>query len=908
MLVHWVAALLAWLLGVAVQLQQRSVGEGRWAVALPLACALLAGVLAWRAPPWRRGWRLAVLASLCMAAAGWGQAQWRAAQRVAELWPPAWSQRAVVLTGRVDSLPQQQAWGQRVEVEVLSVEAPGAAPETAGSGDDAASAMPMARAARSWQAGQAWHLPGVPLHAVCPQRVSLSWPAGPTGADNGAAPVRILPGQVWRWTVLLQSPDGLLNPGGFDGERWMFEHGLRAQGKVLTRHAPAPLLVRPPGAWSPGLIDRLRSALRERIQAHVADPRVAGLIAGLTIGEQSAIGADDWDAMRDTGTAHLAAISGLHILMMGLAVSAATGWLWRRSTALLHLLPAPVAARVAGVLGAWAYALLAGWGIPAQRTVVMMAVVALLRLGARRWPWPLVLLLAAMLVTLLDPWALNQAGFWLSFAAVGLLMLSGGEAPASPDSTWRQRAWRSMREVLRTQAIASVGLAPLSLVFFQQVSVVGLLANLVCIPLFSAVVTPLAMLGLAWPPCWDLLVPLVNQIMAALGSLAGWRWAAVSGAMVLPWASALGLLAGAWMLAPVPVRWKGLAAPGLLFLLWPTSASLPLPGPPTGHLQLVAVDIGQGTAVLVRTARHALLYDAGPRTSPGNDAGRRVLVGLLRAQGVTRLDTLLISHGDIDHVGGAASVVRAVPVSALLSSLEEGHELLSVPDRDGRLPPHRRCQAGQQWTWDGVRFEVLHPFEEDWAQRERGQRSDNAMSCVLRVSSAPDEAAGRPGHSVLLTGDVEAEGEAALGQALGARGLASEVLVVPHHGSHTSSTPAFIDAVAPSVAVVQAGARNRYGHPHADVMARYRARGIAVVRTTACGAWIWRTDQGPAARAGHCWRDITAGYWRMPPQPPAEVAQAAPDDGEPPARRRPRHRRRAASGPREGQASTEGDG
>lgn len=877
MLVHWVAALLAWLLGVAVQLQQAGVGEPRWAVALPMLCVAVAALWAWWAPPWRRGWRGALLVCVGMTTMGWGQAEWRAAQRLAEEWPAGWADKAVVLTGRVDSLPQHQAWGQRFEVELLSVETPDGAGR--------------------WQAGQAWRLPHVPPRAVCPQRLSLSWSAGDA---------KVLPGQVWRWTVVLQSPDGLSNPGGFDSERWMFEHGLRAQGKVVTRHVPPPLLVRAVGTWSPGLIDRTRAALRDRIQAHVADARVAGLIAGLTIGEQSAISADDWDAMRDTGTAHLAAISGLHVLMMGLAVSGATAWAWRRLPGLMRLLPVPVAARIAGVLGACAYALLAGWGIPAQRTVVMMAVVAALSLGARRWPWPMVLLWAAMLVTLLDPWALNQAGFWLSFAAVGLLMLSGRDEQVSADLSWRRRAAQEARGLLHTQAVASLGLAPLSLVFFQQVSVVGLVANLVCIPVFSVLITPVALFGLALPACWDLLVPVVNHLMSALGSLASWRWAAVSGAMVWPWAGMLGLLAGAWMLAPVPVRWKLLAVPGLCFLLWPTSASLPLPGPPRGHAQIMAVDIGQGTAVLVRTARHTLLYDAGPRTSPGNDAGRRVLVGLLRALGVPGLDTLLISHGDIDHVGGAASVVRAVPVAALLTSLEEGHELLSVPDRDGRLPTHQRCRAGQQWTWDGVRFDVLHPTDDDWARQRRGERSDNAMSCVLRVSAGGADA-GAP-RSVLLTGDVEAKGEAALSDALGAAGLSSEVLMVPHHGSHTSSTPAFIDAVAPRVAVVQAGARNRYGHPHADVMARYRARGIAVVRSSACGAWVWRTDQGPAAEAGRCWRELAGGYWRAPKAAPVEEGAGAvvhdgdeaPKAGDKP--RRPRSRRR----PRPDQQDTRG--
>lgn len=885
--VHWVAALGAWLLGVAVQLQQRSVGDGRWGLGLPLLFFLVAGVLAWRAPACRRGWRGALLVCLCMASTGWGQAQWRAAQRLAQVWPEAWSQRAVVMTGRVDAMPQQQAWGRRVEVEVLSVEETGA-----GTRDRPASPSNSASTPRQWQAGDRWRLPGMASHAVLPERVSLSWGTPSTKGhrtrpasaeddndeDAAATAPPLMPGQVWRWTVMLQAPDGLVNPGGFDSERWMFEHALRAQGKVVTRGVPPSTLLRPATAWSPGLIDRWRTQLRERINTHVTDARVAGLIAGLTIGEQSAIGADDWDALRDTGTAHLAAISGLHITMMGLAVSGGVSWFWRRRPVLAHLVPTPVMAQIAGVLGAWFYALLAGWGIPAQRTVVMLAVVALLRMGARRWPWPVVLLAAAMMVTVLDPWALNQAGFWLSFAAVGLLMLSGQDSTTPPGLPWRQRLQRMGREMAHTQIVASTGLAPLSLVFFQQVSVVGLLANLVCIPVFSFIITPMALIGLVIPGLWDLLVPLVNGLMSALNSLAEWRWASVSGAMVAFWAGALGLAGGAWLLAPVPPRWKLVALPALLFLLWPTSASLPLPGPPQGHAQVMAVDIGQGTAVLVRTARHALLYDAGPRTSPGNDAGRRVLVGLLRAQGVARLDTLLISHGDIDHVGGAASVVKAVPVSTLLSSLEDGHELLSVPDRDGLVPPHQRCRAGQRWQWDGVSFEVLHPSNEDWAAQAQGKRSDNAMSCVLQVQAA------QGGRSVLLTGDVEAQGEAGMVEALGPAGLASEVLMVPHHGSHTSSTTGFIEAVAPQLAVVQSGARNRYGHPHADVMSRYHRRRIEVVRSTTCGAWVWRTDMGPATQHGRCWRELSGGYWRTMPtqaETPDEVADSAPEEPRP---------------------------
>jgi competence protein ComEC len=326
----------------------------------------------------------------------------------------------------------------------------------------------------------------------------------------------------------------------------------------------------------------------------------------------------------------------------------------------------------------------------------------------------------------------------------------------------------------------------------------------------------------------------------------------VQGAAVSFWAASVGLLAGAWLLAPVPWRWKLVALPAMLPLLWPTSMSQILSGPPEGELQVMAVDIGQGTAVLVRTARHALLYDTGPRLSPETDAGQRVLVGLLAAVGVRQLDEMMISHGDMDHIGGAASVLRAVPVARLRTSLAADHELLHTPVPHGSPPPHTPCQAGQRWVWEGVHFEVLHPTEDDLAAREH--LSDNAVSCVLRIEAH--------GRRVLLTGDIEADQEAAL-LSRDPQALASEVLVVPHHGSKTSSTPAFLRAVHPQVAVIQAGARNRYGHPHASVVERYRFLGITLEMTPDCGAWVWQSNAAPSAtEPGWCWRDRSPRYWQ----------------------------------------------
>jgi competence protein ComEC len=369
----------------------------------------------------------------------------------------------------------------------------------------------------------------------------------------------------------------------------------------------------------------------------------------------------------------------------------------------------------------------------------------------------------------------------------------------------------AVRGGLRTQVVATVDLAPLTMVFFQQVSLVGFVANLLAIPLVTLLITPLALLGLLLPPLWHPAGALVQGLSAVLQWLAAWPWAVWTAAAAPPWAVAAGLLAGLLAILPLPWRLRALALPLMLPLLWP-----PVERPRDGQFELVAADVGQGTAVLVRTHRHLLVYDAGPMYTPEADAAGRVLLPLLRGRGERRIDLLMLSHRDADHVGGAASLLRALPVSALSSSLAADHPLLAGL-------PHRRCDAGGSWVWDGVQFEVLHPLPAD---HDRGTQG-NALSCVLRVQGA--------GGSALLTGDIESAQEAALVQRAAGQ-LRADVLIVPHHGSRTSSTPAFVDAVQPRVAVVQAAYRSRFGHPAPAVEARYADRGIRFVRSDTCDA------------------------------------------------------------------------
>jgi competence protein ComEC len=486
----------------------------------------------------------------------------------------------------------------------------------------------------------------------------------------------------------------------------------------------------------------------------------------------------------------------------------------------------------------------------------MLAVVTLLYSSGRRWPWPMVLLFAAVVVTALSPWALLQPGFWLSFTAVGLLMASDtttGPSPQEP-SRWRAVLGQVWTRGLRTQVVATVGLAPLSLVFFQQLSLVGFVANLVAIPVISFLVTPLALLGVLLPPLWWVAakaVALLTEFLGFLASIPGVLWTVPAAPW---WAQCAALLGAVVLVLPWPWRLRLLAWPLCLPLCWPA-----VPRPPAGQFELVAVDVGQGTSALVRTQNHLLVFDAGPQYSEDFDAGERVLLPLLQARGEKRIDTLMLSHRDTDHVGGASALLRSLPVVRLSSSLEQLHPLHWQAQAQGISSG--RCVAGQTWWWDGVRFDVLHPTPEDY---ERVLKP-NAMSCVLRVQAAAIN--GQGAGSLLLTGDIEQPQEADLVQRQG-DALASSVLFAPHHGSKTSSSTLFVHTTAPKVVVVQAGYRNRFAHPRPEVVKRWQERGATVVQTSDCGAWTWFSEQPLRSDLGGCWRQTHRRYWHNPgPEP-----------------------------------------
>jgi competence protein ComEC len=789
------AGALGWAAGLALQLQQSSLASGTVQRVLAAAglLALLWSLTRAGRSTLPRALSLVVVGCALLSFAG---TSWRAQLRLDDRLPATLEAQDIEVVGTIARLPVESLGGVRF---VLAVEA-------------------------AWLRGKAISLPG---------RLSLGWFRGPDAdALLIGPPEPMRAGQRWQLTVRLRQVHGSANPHGFDFELWMFEQGIGATGHVRSRAAlPARKLA--DDAAHP--VERLRQSIRDRIRLQVQDPRLAGVLSALAVGDQAAIERLDWDLFRDTGIAHLMSISGLHVTMLAWLAAGVIAAAWRHSAWLSLRCPAPSAGRWGGLACALGYAVLAGWGVPAQRTVLMLATVVVSRSLGWRWPGWWLLLVAGSVVMVLDPWSVLQPGFWLSFVAVGLLMASGDATLAHrPQGVlgWRQRLQSAAMAGVRTQLVATVALSPLTLVFFQQVSLVSLLANLMAIPLVTLVVAPLALAGVLLPPLWTLAAQGLALLQAALEPLAALPWAVHVAAAVPPWVAALGVLGGSLLVLPWPWRMRALGLPMLWPLLMPA-----VDRPAQGFFEAVSVDVGQGTAVLVRTRHKLLVYDAGPQYSPEADAGDRVLLPLLRARGESAVDLLMLSHRDTDHVGGAASLMRGMPVRALSSSLPEEHALIA------RSAVHTRCQAGQRWEWDGVSFEVLHPYAEAY---ERPQRA-NALSCVVRVSAAE--------RSLLLTGDVEQAQELALVERQGGR-LASRVMTVPHHGSRTSSSAAFIDQVAPQYALVQAAYRSRFGHPAADVLERYAMRGVTVVRSDRCGAWTW-----PAVGEPWCERVRGARYW-----------------------------------------------
>jgi len=707
--------------------------------------------------------------------------------------PKEWEGRDVTLVGTIDSLPYYFEQGARFNFAVERV--------VAADVEDG-EALP--------------HVPG---------RLALSWYSA-FRADDMQAVGKVQPGERWQLTARLRRPHGNANPFGFDYEVWLLEQGLRATGYVRPDQRSSFKNERL-DEFVPSfghVVERSRAWLRDRIHEALPDKPYAGVIVALVIGDQRAVSQSDWKVFNRTGVGHLISISGLHITMVSGLFAAFVLALWRRSfftnANLPLILPAQKAAAIAGVAMALVYVLLAGFGVPAQRTLYMLSVVAAAVWFGRITNVSHVLCAALAVVIFLDPWAVLWPGFWLSFGAVAIILYaSAGRAQAPGERLSLQRKWLSgLKAATHTQYVVTIGLIPMTMLLFGQFSIVGPLANAVAIPLISFLVTPMSLVGSILP------APLSHWTLGGAHMLVEWlawvlQW--LSDLPVAVWAAPLpawwmfgAALAGTlWLLAPAgwPARWLGIAGLVPLFLNSPSH-------PKDGEMWVTAFDVGQGTALLIETANRRLLYDTGPAYSAESDGGNRVILPYLRARGISRLDAMVVSHSDNDHSGGALSILDEIEVASVYTSLPSEHPIVT------KSSGHVRCESGQTWTWDDAVFEMLHPAAESY---ESVKWKPNARSCTLKITLA--------GQSILLPGDIESQQEAALVESDPER-LRAAVLVAPHHGSGTSSTLPFLRAVQPEIALFQVGYRNRYRHPKAEVFERYGRLGIQRIRSDESGA------------------------------------------------------------------------
>jgi competence protein ComEC len=791
---------LIFVFGVWVLQQQAILPPLHWA-AIGIPFAVLAGFA------WRRHRAVAHLSLILLSfVLGYFWAASMAQSRLANALPNAWERQDIEVIGVVASLPQAHDRGQRFEFDVEQVLTKG---------------------------------------AKVPSHISLSHYGAGYAKPDGIAPaassssVSFRAGERWQLTVRLKRPHGTANPHTFDFEAWAFERDIRATGYIRQ---PAESRKLDELVYRPGyLVERVREHIRRHLDRVLDDQPYAGILRALAIGDDDAIDPTQWQVFLNTGTNHLISISGLHITMLSGLVFAVAMLAWRRSERLVLWMPARKAATVAAVVTALLYALVAGYSVPTQRTLYMLAIFALALWSNRDVSIARVLTLALLVVTLFDPWAVMAPGFWLSFGAVAVIAYALG-------GRLRRPHW--LREAVNTQWAVTLGLIPLLLFMFQQVSLVSPLANALAIPVISLLVVPLTLLGGLLPIEWPL--HLAHWVMTGCMTVLEWlaAWPASTWHQQAPswWAAAIGMLGVLWLLLPkgFPMRWLGWLA--LLPLFLPASVSIK-----PGEMQVAVIDVGQGLAVLVRTTGHSLLYDAGSRYSARSDSGSRTIFPYLRGEGVGRLDVLVISHDDNDHSGGAASLLASLPIGRLSSSLPSTSRLLA-----GK--PHTPCRAGQSWHWDGIRFEMLSPE----TAASDGER-DNNRSCVLKIMSAHG--------SVLLPGDIEREAEARLVNDASPQ-LAADVLIVPHHGSKTSSTPAFIEAVHPQVAIFTVGYLNRFGHPKRAVMERYGEIGAKLYRSDRDGAVLMRFANGGIAI--ETWRQLRRRYWQ---DMPADCAECLAEKG-----------------------------
>lgn len=757
------------LLSGALAVQTLSALPSRWIDAL-LALAAIALIVFFRHARWL---------GFFLLAAAW--TIWRADVSLSQRLPHALEGSDIVVAGQVHGLPRAQDDATRFEFDADS----------------------------ATQDGEPIPFSG---------RLRIAW----YDTESSPAP-EISPCSDWQLRVRLKRPRGGVNPGGFDFERYALEAGIVATGYVReaaeNRESGAALVC----------VDRLRARIGAAIDTTLGDTPSAHLLRALAFGDQHAMDEREWAVARATGIPHLIAISGLHIALFASFGIALVRLFWKLAPRLTLRWPAPLIEAVASLVFAVAYALIAGFGLPTRRALVMIAALLVANLARRARAPVHGLALAVIALLAWNPACVLSAGFWLSFVGVAWLMFCLGGAGE------RKRWWR---ELVTAQGVASLGLLPLGIWFFGQSSLVGPIANLVAVPWICFFVLPLTVVA-------SLLILILPALGTPLLQLAGWamQWlwwllekmAAWPGALwYFPepstWTLALAMLGALWLLMPRGVPARALGVFLFLPLLWPAAAPLA-----DGEFIAYMLDVGQGESFVVRTRDHIAIYDAGAKFPSGFDFGEATVVPALHALGIERIDRMIVSHGDNDHAGGVAAVVAAWPGIAL----ESGE-----PDR--LTIPATQCFAGESWEWNGVEFRIVHPHEPL-------SSVDNDRCCVLVVRSGDSE--------LVLPGDITKAVESEVAAAL-APAATHLILQVPHHGSKTSSSPNFIADLHPQFGLITAGYMNRFHHPNKDVVARYVADKVDLINTAYSGFVAIHFTPNAAPRIVERGRIDRHPYWR----------------------------------------------
>ncbi|MEM7400874.1 MAG: DNA internalization-related competence protein ComEC/Rec2 [Pseudomonadota bacterium] len=660
--------------------------------------------------------------------------------------------------------------------------------------------------------------------SLLPRKVRLNW--------YGNAP-ELQIGEIWQLRIRLKRPWGFANPGGFDFEKWLFEQGIRATGYVRTKGNN--ILVEKTNLFSPAIY--LRAKLNQKIEE--SNNSYTGIIKALVLGERGQMDSKSWQVLTQTGTNHLLAISGLHVGIVSGFVYFILVWCWKRSERLCLRIPAQQIAAIGAILAAIFYAMLAGFSIPTQRAMTMATVVffSIFMMQSFR-PWN-ILSLALICVLLVDPFSILAPGFWLSFIAVAIILLS-----LKHHSMTNNKRWVG---VVKIQFILALGLLPVTLLFFQQASLISPLANLFAVPWVSVLIVPMALVGSVFLLIYE---PMGALLLQGADSLIGLFWSALNYLHSMPFSS--------WQHA-IPVWTIVPAVFGVLLLLtprgWPAKIlSVALLSPlmfaepvqvSEEDLSLFVLDVGQGTAVVLQSGENVLVYDTGPKFSSGFNAGEAVVATFLRERGIKEIDVLMVSHGDKDHAGGLEGLLNHYNAKQLIVNQinDYSHENLLA------------CRAGMQWSWPSVEFEVLNP-ERTLPANSIGKLSKNNSSCVLRVQHASGD--------LLLSGDIERKIEKLLIKEH-FDSLNVDILIAPHHGSKSSSSKAFIEATSPKFVVFTTGYRNPYGFPDEKVVSRYKEFGSHLVNSATQGMISFEFSNKNGLQLLPGYREVRQRFWHTQP-------------------------------------------